>query len=276
MRIRFWGARGSIPVSGAQYVKYGGDTACAEVRTGRDSVIVIDAGTGIRRLGKELRKEGKTSCHMLFTHLHWDHVMGFPFFSPIYGKNFKIDFLGCPFANGNLGDLIGRIMQPPHFPVSFGHIAAGFNFQPICGGKTSVDDVAIDSITLSHPNGGMGYRFTQNGKVFVFLTDNELGYRHEAGLDSADYIRFCTNADLLVHDAEFTAAEYPAVRGWGHSTTDMALELALKAGVKKLGLFHHNQDRSDDALDAIVADCRKTAAGRVDVFAVSPDTALEL
>jgi phosphoribosyl 1,2-cyclic phosphodiesterase len=255
MIIRCWGARGSIPVSGGEYLKYGGDTTCIEIRTIDDDIVIIDAGSGIRRLGNCLLSEGRYQYAMIFTHAHWDHLMGFPFFKPIYFKKTKISLHGCPFAQASIKDVIARVMAPPNFPVNFEDIRADIAYHEACEETFTINSLAVTPIALSHPNQGLGYRFVEDGKSFVFLTDNELSFRHPGGLLYEDYLAFSQGADLLIHDAEYEQKDYR--KAWGHSVYKDALRLALKARVKRLGLFHHNQERSDRAVDAIVDDCRK-------------------
>ncbi len=260
MFIRCWGSRGSIPVSGAQYLKYGGDTTCIEVRNDDGDVIVIDAGSGIRRLGNALIKEGVTRISLLFTHAHWDHMLGFPFFKPIYRKDTRIELYGCPFAQKNIENLLQAEMAAPFFPISYNCIAANVISHGYCDHMFTVGGMEVTPILISHPNQGIGYKFSQNGRTFVFLTDNELDYRHENCAEYDDYLEFCRGADLLIHDAEFTRDEYRTTRGWGHSVYDDALKLAMDAGVGTFGLFHHNQERSDTGVDEIVADCHRIIA----------------
>ncbi len=276
MKIKFWGARGSIPVSGEKYLKYGGDTTCVEIRAASGELVIVDAGSGIRLLGKELVKEGLSRFAMLFTHSHWDHVLGFPFFAPIYRKKVAITMMGCSFSEEEpLREIISKTMRPPGFPVKFEEISASFSFAPICRKGFEVGSMKIDPIEISHPNQGLGYKFTEDGKTFVFLTDNELGYRHEGGRNFEEYAAFAKGADVLVHDADYTDEEYPLHRTWGHSTSGQALELAVAAGVSSLGLFHHNQERGDAELDSIVAACARQLEGRdgapSSVFAVRPE-----
>ena len=262
MRIRCWGARGSIPVSGPQYLVYGGDTTCIEVRTCDDAIIIVDAGSGIRALGNSLLNQGRFSYTMLFTHGHWDHIMGFPFFKPLHNPQTRISVYGCPFARNSVKDVLAPSMAPPSFPINIDEIKALVTYNDICCGCFSLGTMNICTIDLSHPNKGIGYRFTENGKSFVFLTDNELSYCHEGGCSYGDYVAFARGADVLIHDAEYTAEEYAGKKTWGHSSCADALQLAFDAGVKRFGLFHHNQDRTDSALDDIVRDCRSTVSLR--------------
>jgi len=257
MLIRCWGARGSIPVSGPEFLRYGGDTTSIEIRSSGNDIILIDAGSGIRRLGNRLIGEPAGHLSMILTHAHWDHIMGFPFFKPIYTDRTEITFHGCPFAQDSLRKMISRVMKAPHFPVDFSEIKARIDFSENCDRPFAIGAVTVHAIPLSHPNGGLGFRFEEDGKKFVFLTDNELSHIHPGGRAFEEYVEFSRGADFLIHDAEFTEREYGKTRTWGHSTYRDALRLALAAGVGKLGLFHHNQDRSDDALEDILGDCRR-------------------
>ena len=181
MKIRCWGARGSIPVSGADYVTYGGDTTCIEIRTRTDEIIIIDAGSGIRRLGNLLIQEKRDHFSMIFTHSHWDHILGFPFFKPVYRKGTAIQMFGCSAAQESIQAMISRTMQAPYFPVNFQDLQADISYHNACEGDFSIESVTVTPIPLSHPNQGFGYKFTENGRSFVFLTDNELTFQHPAG-----------------------------------------------------------------------------------------------
>ena len=257
MLIRCYGSRGSIPVSGGAYLKYGGDTTCLEIRTKNDVIVIIDAGSGIRRLGNKLLEERRYEYNLIFTHSHWDHLLGFPFFKPIYDERTVINLLGCASTQGDLHSLLSQTMITPFFPVAFENLKAKINYSDTCGIGFRVDSIDVFPISLSHPNQGLGYKFVEDGKSFVFLTDNELGYRHDGGATFDDYLDFSRKADLLIHDAEYTTEEYKRTRTWGHSTYKEALNLAIRAEVNQLGLFHHNQDRDDAAEDRIVQECRE-------------------
>ena len=256
MKIKIWGSRGSIPVSGKEYLKYGGDTTCVEIRTKSGDIIIVDAGTGIRRLGNKLEEEKNYDLNFIFTHAHWDHLMGFPFFKPLYFNGFNIRMHRCPYNSQFVETILSKVMAPPHFPVKYADITAQLSYPEACPTEFEIGSVTVIPIALSHPNGGNGYKFIEDGKSFVFLTDNELGYIHPGGLPFKDYIKFSHGADLLIHDAEYTPEEYKTFIDWGHSVYTDALELAQKSGAKKLGLFHLNQERTDRQMDEIVKDCR--------------------
>ena len=279
MIVRCWGSRGSVPVSGPTYLRYGGDTTCLEIRTHSGDIVIVDAGTGIRALGNQLMSEHRFQHDIIFTHAHWDHVMGFPFFKPLYHRQTRVQIHRCPFQHNFVEEVLARIMAPPHFPVKYDDIKARIHFKGACPSPFTVGSLTVEPIPLSHPNGGSGYKFTENGRSFVFLTDNELGFRHPGGLQRDAYAAACAGADLLIHDAEFTSQEYRCKREWGHSSYRDALDLALQSGVRRLGLFHLNQDRTDEQMDHIVADCRRRIADQksgLDCLAVSGQDRFEL
>ena len=255
MLLRCWGTRGSIPVSGKEYLKYGGDTSCFEIETAGGDVVILDAGTGIRRLGKRLAGEGRKKVTILFTHSHWDHLLGFPFFKPLYSPGTRIDVYGCKFAQQSVKHILTKTMRPPFFPVKLEEVKAELYYSGACDQPFSIGTLSILPVFINHPDRGVGFKFVENGHSFILLTDNELNYRHPGGLEYEDYVSFCEGCDVLFHDAEYTEAEYQSTRSWGHSTFADALSLALDAGAKQFGLIHHNQNRTDEELDEIVGTC---------------------
>jgi phosphoribosyl 1,2-cyclic phosphodiesterase len=275
MYIKCWGSRGSVPVSGRQYVRYGGDTTCLEIRNQEQETIIVDAGTGLRRLGNRVVSEGRFGYHFIFTHAHWDHLMGFPYFKPLFRKEAVLYIHLCPFQDDFVRSMLSRMLAPPNFPVKYSELSARMHYEPACPEPFRIGSMTIVPMPISHPNGGSGYKFIENGKSFVFLTDNELGFHHPGGLGIEAYVRFCQDTELLIHDAEYTPAEYLTYAEWGHSTYTSALDLALAAGVRRLGLFHLNQDRSDDQVDAIADDCRRLvrqSGSRLECTAVGCET----
>jgi phosphoribosyl 1,2-cyclic phosphodiesterase len=271
MHIRCWGSRGSLPVSGKQFNRYGGDTSCLEIRSKKGDIIVVDAGTGIRGLGNKLVRAKVTKFHMVFTHTHLDHIMGFPLFAPMHRKNTDITVHGCSFGASSFRETLGGLMRSPYFPVDLESVSSNLHFENMGEEPFSIGSVFIRPIPLSHPNGGFGFRFEEDGSSFVFLTDNELSFRHPGGRTPDEYAEFSRKADLLIHDAEFTARDYPATRSFGHSPFSDAVHLGIAAGVRRLGLFHHNRERTDSQVDAIVEASRsimKKSNTRMNCFAV--------
>ncbi|GAB7023514.1 MBL fold metallo-hydrolase [Salidesulfovibrio brasiliensis] len=276
MIVRCWGARGGIAVSGTRFDRFGGDTCCIEVRDSDGRVLIIDAGTGIRRLGKRLVDEGVPDCDLFFTHFHWDHLMGLPFFRAPH--HFAVRINGDPLPGVTTEEVLNNVVSPPYFPVPFAEFSKGMEFCPF-EGSGHFGNIAVTAVPLSHPGGGSGYRFEENGKSFVFLTDNELSYQHDGGLTLDGYAEFAKNADLLVHDAEYLPEEYPAHRQWGHSHWLEAVDLAEKAGVRALGLFHHGASRYDGEVAEIVESCRSEIRDRelrMDCFAMAADVVIRL
>ncbi|MBI5642029.1 MAG: MBL fold metallo-hydrolase [Deltaproteobacteria bacterium] len=279
MIVRCWGARGSIAVSGKEFNKYGGDTTCIEVVSNAGDIIVIDAGTGIRALGNKLLRENARKINLLLTHAHWDHLSGFPFFKPIYKKETEIRIFGPQPTQDSLKSIISKTMTSPYFPIELEDINAQISFLGMGHNNYSIGSVKISTIPLSHPNQGVGYRLEEDGKSFVFLTDNELTFHHPIGLIYDAYVKFAKGADLMFHDAEYSREEYKETAGWGHSVYLDTLNLALDAGVKALGLFHHNQDRTDIEVDRIEEECKKIVAekgSRMKCFAVAAGMEIKL
>jgi len=263
VKIKIWGCRGSIPSPGRDTSVYGGNTTCVEVRLGDGSPVIIDAGTGIRALGNALLKEKNlTRLHLLLTHAHWDHLQGFPFFLPAYREDCSIVVGGGPLARNSLQSFLAHQMAPPYFPVPFEQLKATFHFMSENGKSFSIGDGKITPIALKHPNGGYGYKFVEGDKTFVFLTDNELGFDHPGGLPDSEYVKICRNADLLLHDGQFTVEEYRNTRGWGHSTFPAATDLAIAAEVKHFGIFHHDPRHLDLDLDRHIERCIERIAAR--------------
>ena len=260
MYIRCWGSRGSIPVSGKGYIKYGGDTTCLEIRSKEGDIVIVDSGTGIRNLGNKLMHEKKKNVVLLLTHAHLDHIMGFPFFRPLYVKGAVISILSCINSKSSAKSVFTKLMSRPFFPVQLPDkdIKASLVFKKIKNKSIKIGSLTIDSIPLSHPkDGGLGFRFKEDEKTFVFLTDNELGHVHKDGCTFNMYLDFCKNADLLIHDAEYEQKEYNKIVKfseipWGHSVIEDVVKLGDGANVKQLGFFHLNAMRTDDLVDNMV------------------------
>ncbi|MFP4165498.1 MAG: MBL fold metallo-hydrolase [Chitinispirillaceae bacterium] len=253
MFIRCWGSRGGLPVSGPDFIRYGGDTTCIEVRSDNKDTVIIDAGTGIRNLGNSLNGDHNIrNLNLLFTHAHLDHIMGFPFFAPIYSEQTELSIFGSPCKNGPFETVLKEIMRNPYFPVDFDTIPSKVTFQDLSKDPFHIGSLKIIPIMLNHPNGGNGFRIEENNTSFVFLTDNELEDEQEDSRPTEYYQQFCKDADLLFHDAEFTEEEYPRFTAWGHSKYTDAAELAIQSKVSRFGLFHLNNRRTDDQMDELV------------------------
>ena len=258
MKIIVWGCRGSLPTPGKETLKYGGNTTCLELRLKDGTVIVIDAGTGIRSLGEKLIKDmNLNEIYLLLTHSHWDHLMGFPFFLPAYSERFTIHVRGGPIAKESLQKYLAHQMEPPYFPARLSAMKAEFDFTHGIPMVKKIGTAEVIPIPLSHPNGGYGFKIVEENKAFVFLPDNELEFRHEGSKSKSDYIEFCREADLLLHDAQYTEDEYGISKGWGHSTFLSATDLAIRAKVKRFGLFHYDPNHTDAVIDRIVQICQK-------------------
>lgn len=264
MFIRCWGARGNIPISGAQMQVYGGSTPCLEVRTSDQSVIICDAGTGIRNLGNALLKEQRLEYSLLLTHAHDDHLEGLPFFEPLYTANTRITI----FEHNALRDKLEKMCDPlqaqAFSPQCTRAVEAAIEWKSALehGQIREIGSAFVTSIPASHPGGCAGFKISDRGKTLVYLPDNELEFDHGADMDFAAYVRLCSGVDLLVHDAQFTCDEYLSCKGQGHSSWRQALELAIAAGVQQLGLFHHDSDRTDEQLSTIIEECKREAAQR--------------
>lgn len=271
LRLQFWGTRGSIPSPGPNTVRYGGNTPCVEVRTSDGWLIILDAGTGIRELGRSLigRANGAPIAGDIFlTHAHWDHIQGIPFFGPIFqrGNHFKI------WGSRNLERSVDRVvrdqMSPVVFPVAFEEIDATIDFCEIAEERHEGHGYEVSAFQVRHPGGALGYRFAElndSGHVLVYISDNELGAGAEYDTRRGwrdELVSFVRGARVLVHDTMYTAEEYDHHRGWGHSTYGDAVELALEADVEQLVLFHHKPERGDDEVDRRAEECRELAKRR--------------
>lgn len=261
MKITFWGTRGSIAVPGKNTTLYGGNTTCLEVTLQSGNRVIIDAGTGIRSLGDKLSEECESvSIHLLITHIHWDHVLGFPFFSPIYNPSTRIYIDGYHTCMKGLRYTFDNKMGDGFFPIKFDDLRAKIHYvEKLNRGLLEIDGTVIDSIPLQHPQGGFGFRFREGDKTLVFITDNELTEDSWTDRSPENYIAFCEGADILIHDAQYTPLEIDDRRGWGHSDYQATFNLAHRAGVKRLILFHHDPSRTDPEVTAIKVLCEDLA-----------------
>ena len=261
MKIRFWGTRGSIPVPGKDTNIYGGNTTCLELTLQSGKKVIIDAGTGIRALGEKLISgDEHVDIHLFMTHIHWDHILGFPFFAPLYDPSTRIRIDGYPTCMKGLRSTFDSKMGDGFFPIKFDEIKAEVKYlDHVKQGELEIDGTVIKGIPLQHPQGGFGFRFREGGKTLVFITDNELREDAREGGQTDGYAEFSENADLLIHDCQYTPQEIESREGWGHSDYKSVVDLAYRAKVKKLVLFHHDPSRKDPEVRAIKSQCEKLA-----------------
>lgn len=249
--VKFWGVRGTSATPGIGTVRYGGNTSCVEVRCG-EQLFILDAGSGIRKLGIELANTGLVHAVLLFSHLHWDHIQGFPLFRPFYIPGNKFEIYGEKKNNGSMEQLMAGQMSYPYFPVPLEVMRAQKNFHEIVAGDVlKFEDVVIKTSPNNHPMGCLAYRFEYKGKSIVYATDTE----HFSCIDP-NLLKISQNTDLLIYDANYTDDEYCGKvgfprTGWGHSTWQEGCKLAEASGVKQLALFHHDPEHDDDFMDKV-------------------------
>ncbi len=285
MKVRFWGTRGSIAKPGPTTARYGGNTSCVEVRSSRGTLVVIDCGTGSHGLGQTLMAEGVTRGCLLIGHTHWDHIQGLPFFAPLFDPRNDWDICGPKGLSGSLRETLSGQMESTYFPVALEALGATIRYWDLLQGSFQVDDIHISTHHLNHPALTLAYRLEADGASVVYACDHEV-YSHAAAegnvrLDGPDlrHAEFAAGADLLIHDAQYTAAEYPAKVNWGHSTVEYAMQVAREAGVRQLALTHHDPLRTDDQLDEVLAEARATmraAGSSIDVFAAAEGQTFEV
>ena len=269
MQVQFWGTRGSIPKPGPSTIRYGGNTLCVEVRTARGTLVIIDCGTGLHGLGLKLlaTRRGGLNGHILISHTHWDHIQGFPFFVPFFVPGNQWDIYGPKGLNQSLRETLSGQMQHTYFPVSTNEFGSAVHYHDLVEGTFDLDGIKVTTQYLNHPALTLGYRLEADGATMVYCCDHEPfsralaeGRAEFSGLDQrhADFIK---GADLLIHDAQYTAAEYPSKVGWGHSSQEFVVRLAKYAGVKHVALAHHDPLRNDDEVDRIVEKLRAELEG---------------
>lgn len=244
VEIIFHGTRGSFPTSSPAHTKYGGHTSCISILT-QSHWVVFDAGTGLIDAGDIAQKHHFLNCNLLLSHLHLDHVVGLPSFSALWDSNFTINIYS---ATPNSKDYIRQIISPPYFPVDWDHIPATRTISEFTPGTTlSLDqNSCVETIALSHPGGSCGYKLNMDGQVICYISDTDLSAELRSNL-----ISFITNCDLLIFDSTYCNSEYAPVAHFGHSTWQMACDIANEANVKLLALYHHDPKHTDDLIDQI-------------------------
>ena len=254
IRVKIWGCRGSIACPSPTHLKYGGNTTCLEVDAGNQKFL-LDCGTGIRNLGKQLLQEDTKHCDILLTHTHWDHINGFPFFAPAFDPNYRFDiYAGHLSDNGGIQNILETQMVNPVFPVPLEAMQAELSFNDFrAGDKLNIgksSQVEVLTAPLNHPNGATGYRIEHEDKAFCLITDTE----HTPGRLDQNILHLIEGSDLVIYDCTYTEEEFSSKIGWGHSTWEEGIKLCKAANVKRLGIFHHDPDHDDVFMDNVGAE----------------------
>jgi len=278
MRVQFWGTRGSIAKPGPSTARYGGNTSCIEIRSARETLVIVDCGTGGHSLGQKLMSAAVKglSGHILISHTHWDHIQGIPFFEPLFAPGNEWDIYGPKGLGQSLREALAGQMQYAYFPVTLDQCGAKIRYHDLVEGTFDIDDIKVSTRYLNHPALTLGYRFEADGVTVVYACDHEPHSRMlatgqgEIGGQDLRHAEFVSGADLLIHDAQYTAEEYPDKIGWGHSPVEYVVNLGRHARVKRVALTHHDPLRDDDAIDRLVANVRtklQRGPSPLDVFA---------
>jgi diguanylate cyclase (GGDEF)-like protein len=277
MRVRFWGTRGSIPTPGNRTSLYGGNTSCVEIQTSDGTTLVLDCGTGVRILGLDmLRRPAPHRIHLLIGHTHWDHIQGFPFFTPAFLPGTELNIYGSSAFQRSLEESLSGQMQYSYFPVKLQDLASRLHYTELEEGFFRIGEVLVETQYLNHTAPTIAYRFSSDGATVAYVTDHEPFWNspgsafHHPG--DQRHIAFLKGADLVIHDAQYTSDEYKTKLGWGHSPTDYVTDIAIAAGVGRVALFHHDPTHDDDMVKRIEAEQRARAAAAgssLDVFAAA-------
>lgn len=258
MRVTLWGTRGSLAAPGPETVRYGGNTSCVEVRGADGTRLILDAGTGIRRLGGAIGPAARVD--LLLTHLHMDHILGLGFFRPLDQPGQEVHIWGPPSTTLDLRARLTRYLSPPLFPVRVRDLPCRLTLHDVPLEPFEIGRLRIVAALVCHPGQTVGYRITEDGASMAYLPDHEpaLGARNFPGeSDWTSGFELAAGVDLLIHDAQYTDAEYPQRVGWGHSTISHALRFAAAAGVKRLVTFHHDPGHDDRVLDRLTEEARR-------------------
>lgn len=258
MKVTLWGTRGSLASAGPETVRYGGNTSCVEVRGDDGSVLVLDGGTGIRRLGASL--DDVRAVHVLLTHLHMDHLQGLGFFAPLYRPDVEVHLWGPPSTTEHLQARLVRYLSPPLFPVRLRELPCRLTLHDVPLGRFRIGGLELEADLVCHPGPTVGYRITAAQTTVTYIPDHEpaLGARtFPPEPEWTSGFALAQEADLLIHDAQYSDEEYPRFIGWGHSAIGHVLAFARLAGVRRLVTFHHNPAHSDDDLDRLLEEARR-------------------
>jgi phosphoribosyl 1,2-cyclic phosphodiesterase len=278
--VTFWGTRGSIPTPGAHTARYGGNTPCVAVSGQPGQLVILDAGSGIRPLGRALARaaDAPMQLDILLSHTHWDHIQGLPFFQPLNTRGNSVRIYGAPQAGVSLERILDRQMDPVVFPVPLKALAADLTITEVGSGSFEIDGFRVEAFRLRHPGTTLGYKLVPvaGGRSIAYVTDNELGSGGSYDVE-ADWrnhlVRFLSGVDTLIHDGMYSEAMIESRAGWGHSTPEQAVGLARDAGCRRLVLFHHEPEHDDATIDALLSGARRSADVQAPELAV--DAAME-
>jgi phosphoribosyl 1,2-cyclic phosphodiesterase len=262
MRLKIWGCRGSVPTPGPDTVRFGGNTSCIEVSLPDGEVIVLDAGTGIIELGRELVERGVRRLHLLLTHLHLDHLEGLRFFAPLWDDRVELDIWGPPSPLLSLRERISRSFSPPLFPIDLRHVPARVTFRDVPRRPWTIHEASLAADLVVHPGPTVGFRIEAAGSRFAYLPDHEPALAGGIADRTRDWISgaaIAADADLLVHDAQYFEDEYEQRIGWGHSSVADAVAFTRAVGARRLVLFHHEPRHGDGSLARLEARARSLA-----------------
>ena len=262
MHLKIWGCRGSLPTPGPETVRYGGNTSCVEISREDRTVVVLDAGSGIRSLGLELLQRGVRNVHVLLTHLHLDHLEGLRFFAPLFDKGVTLDIWGPRSPRFSLQERIARSFSPPLFPIDLRGAPASVTFHDVPREPWTIAGASVFAETIAHPGPTLGFRIEIAGSSLAYLPDHEPALGGPIARTTRDWISgssLAENVDVLLHDAQYTHDEYAEHVGWGHSSVKDAVAFASASGAARLLLFHHDPSHSDDALERMQEEARTFA-----------------
>ena len=285
VQLTFWGTRGTIPTPGPQTARYGGNTACVELTDGSGNMVILDAGTGIRGLGRQLAgTNGKKGIRadLIISHAHWDHIQGLPYFAPLFMKGNVLKVWGPQQGDVEMETILRQMMHPAVFPVPLDALAATIEVQHVRPEEPiNTPGFTVTAMRVRHPAVTMGYRLERKGgPSIVYVTDDELGPAGDYKVGPnwhKRFVDFIGDCDLLIHDAMYTPDEIKNHQGWGHSTWSEAVKLGLESGAKQLALFHHEPEHGDKALDEIALRAANEAGkGKLKVFAATEGASLKL
>lgn len=269
MKVTLWGTRGSLPEAGIPTVRYGGNTSCVSVQGRNGTLLVLDAGSGIRRFGAGLDSNVR-EVDILLTHLHMDHIQGLGFFKPLFSPDARVNIWGPPSTTMHLRERLGRYLSPPLFPVRLRELPCELILHNAPRGEFQVGEFRITANFISHPGPTVGYRISENGRSIAYLPDHEPVLGRERLDGPAGWISGCglaRDADLLIHDAQYTEAEYDSHVGWGHSSIRDAIAFASIARAGKLVAFHHDPAREDAEIDRIIQEANDAYEPRFELVA---------